>query len=67
MLNVGVYWLEVRAYDPYDNYCTATFKIIVQAPEESTSPAIPGYNLVAIIGITVIITAFIAYKKPTRK
>ncbi len=30
-------------------------------------PGIPGYNLVAIIGITVIITAIIAYRKPTRK
>ena len=31
---VGVYRLEVRAYDPYNNYCNATFKLNVQ----DTSP-----------------------------
>ncbi|UCH04641.1 MAG: right-handed parallel beta-helix repeat-containing protein [Candidatus Thorarchaeota archaeon] len=30
ILEIGeVYWLEVRAYDEYDHYCTATFKISV--------------------------------------
>ncbi len=30
ILDVSIYWLEVRAYDPYDHYCLATFKIVVQ-------------------------------------
>ncbi len=34
-LSEGVYWLEVRAYDPSDNYCTATIKITV---EDTTAP-----------------------------
>ncbi len=34
-LPVGVYWLEVRGYDPYSQYCTATIKITVQ---DTTSP-----------------------------
>ena len=29
-LSIGEYHLEVRAFDPYGNYCNATFKIIVQ-------------------------------------
>jgi peptide/nickel transport system substrate-binding protein len=36
LLEVGVYFLEIRAYDPYDNYCSAIIQIIVQdtnAPE----------------------------------
>lgn len=44
--------------------------IVAKIPSEMpTLPphGIPGYNLVAIIGITDIITAIIAYRKPTRK
>ncbi len=36
LLEVGVYFLEIRAYDPYDNYCSAIIQVIVQdtnAPE----------------------------------
>jgi hypothetical protein len=29
-LTVGEYWLEVQAYDPYDNFCNVTLKITVQ-------------------------------------
>jgi hypothetical protein len=29
-LPLGAYWVEVRAFDPYTNYCTATFKVTVQ-------------------------------------
>jgi hypothetical protein len=28
-LTVGVYWLEVRAYDPFDNFCSCTIKITI--------------------------------------
>jgi hypothetical protein len=35
-LPVGVYGLEVRAYDPYANYCTATLTVTVQ---DTTPPA----------------------------
>ena len=34
-LSVGVYWINVGASDPYNNYCNATFKITV---EDSTPP-----------------------------
>jgi len=26
-LQVGIYWLEVRALDPFDNYCTEVFRV----------------------------------------
>lgn len=29
ILNVGEYWLEIRAYDPYDNFISAEIKITV--------------------------------------
>ena len=39
-LEIGeVYWLEVRAYDDYDNYGTATFKITV---DDTIAPEIEG-------------------------
>ena len=43
--------------------------IVAKIPSDlpTPPPGIPGYNLVAIIGITVIVTAIIAYRKPTRK
>ncbi len=34
-LEVGIYHLEVRAYDPHGNYCTATIQITVQ---DTTNP-----------------------------
>ena len=41
-LAVGVVWLEVRAYDPYDNFCTATFKVTVQDTTIPTWDEAPG-------------------------
>ena len=32
---VGIHYLEVRAYDPYNQFCSATFKITV---EDTTDP-----------------------------
>ncbi len=29
-LAVGIYWVEIRAYDPLHNYCSATIQIMVQ-------------------------------------
>jgi len=40
ILEIGEpYWLEVRAYDEYDHYCTATFKISV---DDTIIPDIEG-------------------------
>jgi hypothetical protein len=36
LLEAGTYPLEVRAYDPFDNYCSATIVIIVLEPITST-------------------------------
>jgi subtilisin family serine protease len=59
-LSVGEYWLEIRACDPYNNYCTIIIKIIVQnlptdgdddddnGPQEFTFPM---ENLLILIGI----------------
>lgn len=45
-LNIGEYWVEVRAYDPSDNFCTATFKIMVQdTTPPSLSEPIPNFIL----------------------
>jgi len=40
-LNIGVYWIEVRAYDPYTNYATATFRIIVQDTDDPVWVQLP--------------------------
>ena len=72
-LTAGTYWLEVRAYDPYNNYCTANIRIIVQEPEPSPDD-IPktGDNLfgliisiVSIIGVAIVlgIVGYIIYRR----
>jgi len=38
---VGVYWLEVRAYDPYGYYCTVDIKITVQDTTDPTWDVTP--------------------------
>ena len=40
-LSIAVYSLEVRVYDPYGNYCNATFKITVQDTKKPTLVEIP--------------------------
>ncbi|TFG23373.1 MAG: hypothetical protein EU533_03235 [Promethearchaeota archaeon] len=40
-LSAGVYWIEVRAYDPYDNYCSSIFKVTVQDNNRPTWDEIP--------------------------
>ena len=37
LLLPGVYHIEIRAYDPYDNYCWATFTLTVYEPPTTTA------------------------------
>lgn len=64
ILTPGTYWLEIRAYDPYDNYCTKIFSIIVEEPEEPIDLGIPGFNIIILISsISVIFLILIKTKK----
>ncbi|MFW9879898.1 MAG: Ig-like domain-containing protein [Candidatus Thorarchaeota archaeon] len=63
-LNAGEYWLEIRAYDPYDNYCNAIIKITVNSPAQP--PQIPGYELsimFSLVGIILIVVITYIQKK----
>ena len=65
----GTYWLELRAYDPYDNYCSKIIKIIVNVPEElpdTIPPGIPGYNIIFLIS-TISIISLLKIRKQIRK
>jgi len=64
----GPVTIQFYARDDVGNIGTNSV-IVAKIPSDlpTPPPGIPGYNLVAIIGITVIITAIIAYRKPTRK
>jgi hypothetical protein len=53
LLDIGVYELEIRAYDPYDNYCTKTIQITVQ---DTTAPSIPPEYDTIPSEITIIYT-----------
>ncbi len=55
LLEVGVYWLEVAAYDPYGHYCSSIFKITV------ASPTIPQdyFWWIIIIGSSVGVSAIV--------
>ena len=69
ILNPGTYWLELRAYDPYDNYCSVIIKIIVKVPEElpkTIPPGIPGYNIIFLISMISIIS-LLEIRKQIRK
>ncbi|MFX1433582.1 MAG: hypothetical protein ACFFB1_07380, partial [Promethearchaeota archaeon] len=54
-LEEGVYWLEVRAYDPYGLYCSSIFKIVVE------KPTIPQDNFwwIIILGSSVGVSAIV--------
>ncbi len=62
ILMVGNYWLEIRAYDPHDNYCTAIIKITVKKPI-SRKPEISGYHLIFLYGVIFIISAILTKKR----
>ncbi|MGY5861984.1 MAG: hypothetical protein RTU09_06380 [Candidatus Thorarchaeota archaeon] len=48
-LAVGIYWIEVRAYDPYDRYCSATFVVTVEEP--TPTPTEPSPLMLPVIAI----------------
>lgn len=65
----GTYWLEVKAYDPYGNYCNGFIKIVIDSPEEIaeiTSPIIPGYNLIFLMSIILILSLIKVSKQVKR-
>ncbi len=48
-LSAGVYSLEIRAYDPYDNYCSATFVVAVLDPVTATTAQTEGDSTLFIL------------------
>ncbi len=69
LLIPGTYWLELRAYDPYNNYCSVIIKIIVKVPEElpkTIPPGIPGYNIIFLIS-TISLISLLVIRKQIRK
>lgn len=64
-LNGGEYWLEVRAYDPYDNYCTYIIRITVETTP--TPPWISGYDLFFLFGGIFMVTVILIKKKKLLK
>jgi hypothetical protein len=44
-LPVGVYWLEVRAYDPYSHFCSVTLSLTVQDTMAPTWDPTPTYQV----------------------
>jgi len=50
-LEEGVYSVEIRAYDVFDNYCSKTIRITVERANPPPSGIIPGYNELFILGI----------------
>jgi hypothetical protein len=45
----GNYWLEVRAYDPYNHYCSAIFLVTIQEAQTTPTPTpLPPWMIPAI-------------------
>ncbi|MFX0063583.1 MAG: Ig-like domain-containing protein, partial [Candidatus Hermodarchaeota archaeon] len=57
-LEIGDYWLEVRVYDPYDNYLSATFKVNVFIGIPT-----PGFLLEYLISGLVVIALVLIVKR----
>jgi len=57
-LSVGVYPLEIRAYNPFNNSITAMINIVIKS-ESSSSNGIPGFNfnmiLIMILGTSAVL------------
>ncbi|MFX1297243.1 MAG: C25 family cysteine peptidase [Promethearchaeota archaeon] len=51
VLSVGDYELEIRAYDQYGNYCTATITVTVGSEERRK---IPGFDFILVMMIIVL-------------
>jgi subtilisin family serine protease len=61
-LIVGNYWLQVRAYDPYDNYCSFVIKITIKE-EDPPLPVISGYDLIFLFGVIFLISVILKKKE----
>jgi len=48
-LSVGTYSIEIRAYDPWGNYCTATIEVFVSSESGTAPPGIPGYDILLLL------------------
>ena len=65
-LSVGVYPLEIRAYNSFDNSITATINIIVES--KSSSNGIPGFdfNMILIMIVCTSVVVIIRRKKNSK-
>ena len=72
-LSVGVYPLEIRAYNTYYNTTTATINIIVISKSDTDpepdpeDPMIPGFNLNMIFLMILCTTAILTIKRKKQK
>ena len=61
-LDLGKYWIEVRAYDPYGRFCDAIFTVTVEEPTISEYSI--GFSFILpSLTTTLVILAFIRKKK----
>ncbi|MHA1400943.1 MAG: C25 family cysteine peptidase [Candidatus Heimdallarchaeaceae archaeon] len=51
-LEVGVYWLEIRAIDPYGNYCSAT--IIITVANQLNLPSLNSMAMIVLPSLVVL-------------
>jgi len=60
-LEIGIYWIEVQAFDPYGNYVTQILKMTVyeQEGEEPTTQEINGYSLFFLM---LVLSIYISLK-----
>jgi len=68
ILSLGVYSLEIRAYNPFNNSITATIHISVQSIPSSSSNGIPGFDLnMTLILILCTSAVLISWRKKNCK
>ncbi len=58
-LSSGTYSIEIRAYDPHDNFCSATIEVTVESEPVSPSSGIPGFDIFLLLIITGILGVYL--------
>jgi parallel beta-helix repeat protein len=71
LLEIGEYTLEVRAYDPYSNYCSAIISVIVVPPTEPIRPSFDVLDALAFatgigVGGIVLLLIYLIFQKRYR-
>jgi hypothetical protein len=66
-LPAGIYPLEIRAYDPYNNFCIVTIEITILSENVPSPQGIPGFDLSILMLTTTILGLYLLIRIKKKK